>query len=101
MIAFAILNMPVKILPEKMDRPWPVIDSPARYLTVEYFSYRFYPIIIKKLPDRILIAIAEYRLHDGIGAERRHFVLRDPPEKMLYHRGQVFYFSVFHKLSFL
>jgi len=61
--------MSMKILSEKMNCPRPVIDSPARCLPVEDFSYLFDSIIIKKLPDRILIAVTEHRLHDGVLAE--------------------------------
>ena len=69
MIAFAIVCMPMKILSKKMNRPRPVIDSPARYLPIEDFSYLFNSVIIKKLPDRILVAVTEYRLDDGVVAE--------------------------------
>jgi len=52
-----------------MNRPRPVIDPSARCLPVEDFSYLFDSIIIKKLLDRILIAVTEHRLHDGVLAE--------------------------------
>jgi hypothetical protein len=61
--------MPMKILFEKMNRPRPVIDSPARCLAIEDFGYLFDSIIIKKLPDGVLIAVTEHRLYDGVGAE--------------------------------
>ena len=59
----------MKILSKKMNRPRPVIGSLAGCLPVEDFSYLFDSIIIKKLPDRILIAVTEHRLHDGVVAE--------------------------------
>ena len=59
----------MKIFFEKMNRPRPVIDSPARCLPVEDFSYLFDSVIIKKLPDRILVAVTEHRLHNGVLAE--------------------------------
>jgi len=69
MIACAIVYMPMKILLKKMNRPRPVIDSPSRCLPIEDFSYLFNSVIIKKLPDGILIAVTEHRLHDGVLAE--------------------------------
>ena len=58
-----------------MNRPRPVIDSPARCLPVKDFSYLFDSVIIKKLPDRILVAVTEHRLDDGVGAVRLKLIL--------------------------
>lgn len=69
MIACAIVRMPMKILSKKMNRPRPVIDSPARCLPIEDFSYLFNSVMIQKLPDRILIAVTEHSLDDGVVAK--------------------------------
>jgi hypothetical protein len=61
--------MPLKIFSKKIDRPGPVIISPARYLPVEDFSYVLDSIIIKKLLNRCFVAIIEYSLHNGVVTE--------------------------------
>jgi len=61
--------MPLKIFLKEIDGPGPVIISPARYLSVEDFSYVLDSIIIKKLLNHCFVAIIEYRLHDGFVTE--------------------------------
>jgi len=67
--------MPVKIFREKMYCPGPVIAARTRCLPLEDCRYRCGSIIIKKLPDRILVAVTEHRLDDGVGAVRLKLIL--------------------------